>query len=296
MRQKIEGTVQTHDGETVHYVLHPGNPKNPAIIMSNGVVCIETYWVPLIKHLHGRFPMITWDYRGHGKSPVPSDVTSVTMENHARDAAAILDKLGIEKCVHMGFSMGVQAAFEFYRWFPERTLGLVAVCGPFEHPYDVFFRNKALAKAFTSMLDLGITLRSVVEPAVHSIMKSPIPFPIAKVVQVDIRVRKEDMQSYFDHLSGINLELAIHALKKMQEHSARDVLPTIKVPTLIIAGKKDTMTPLFHQEEMRDLIPGSEFMLLPFGTHAAPIENPQAINYRIEVFLRDHFAYSDQAK
>ena len=144
------------------------------------------------------------------------------------------------------------------------------------------------------MLDVGLKLHKLIEPGLRWAMKSPFAFTTAKIVQVDWRVKREDMQSYFDHLAVVDLPLSIHALKKMNEHTAVDVLPTIKAPTLIIAGEKDTWTPLHHQEEMHRLIPNSELTVIPFGTHATPIENPLAVNYRIEVFLRDHFA--DKAK
>lgn len=292
MEKEISGIATSHDGAKLSYVYYPGPKENPLLLLSNGVVCIETYWVYLIKHFRGRYPIVTWDYRGHGKSPVPEDLESVTVENHARDASAVMDAIGFDKCVHMGFSMGVQVAFEFYRWFPERTEGIVAICGPYGHPYNVFLKSDLLTKGLIGVLDLGLKLEKVVTPILRLAMKSPLAFPTAKLVQVDWRVKKEDMQSYFEHLAQVDVSLAIHALKKMNEHTAEDVLPTVKVPTLIIAGEKDTWTPLHHQQKMHELVPNSELTVIPFGTHATPIEHPQAMNYRIEIFLRDHFRHN----
>jgi pimeloyl-ACP methyl ester carboxylesterase len=291
MDREINGTTKSHDGATINYVYYPAKTTNPLLIMHNGVVCVDTYYAYLVKHFRGRYPMITWDYRGHGKTPVPDDLESVTVENHARDAAAVMDAVGFEKAVHLGFSMGVQVCFEFYRHFPERELGIVAICGPYGHPYDLILRSKFLGKLAAKGLGLGIPLNKIVTPIVRFFVKSPIAFPAAKIVQVDWRVKKEDMQSYFDHIGQVDLICGIHALIKMNEHTAEDVLPTVKIPTLIIAGEKDTWTPLRHQEEMHRLVPGSEFTVIPHGTHATPIENPHAVNYRIELFLRDHFKY-----
>jgi len=292
MEKEVSGIAKSYDGAKISYTYYPAKTKNPLLVLSNGVVCIETYWIYLIKHFRGRYPIVVFDYRGHGKSPVPEDLESVTVENHARDDAAVMDALGFEKAVQLGFSMGVQVAFEFYRLFPQRTLGIVAVCGPYGKPYDVFFGSQILANGLVGLLDVALRMQKVIKPALRWAMRSPLSFHAAKVIQVDWRVKRKDMQSYFDHLAEVNLPLGIHALKKMNEHTAIDVLPTIKAPVLIIAGEKDTWTPLHHQEEMHRLIPGSELTIIPFGTHATPIENPLAVNYRVEVFLRDHFECS----
>jgi len=235
---------------------------------------------------------ITWDYRGHGRSQVPDDITTATMDNHARDADAVLDALGVEEAVHLGFSMGVQVCFEYYRLFPEKVRGIVAVCGPYKHPYDEFFRSETLGGALEKVLEFGVKINKLIKPPVSLLAKSPLAFPMAKLFQVDPhRVKKEDMASYFRHIADIDLGLGLMALIGMNRHSAEDVLPKIDVPTLIIAGEKDTMTPLRHNLKMHELIPGSELTIIPCGTHAAPIENPHAINNRIELFLRDHFEY-----
>ncbi len=297
MKESIRGKAISHDGLELNYVYYPADVANPTLIMHNGVMCIETYWLYLIDHLRGRYPMITWDYRGHGKSQVPDDINTATMDNHARDADAVLKTLSIEKAVHLGFSMGVQVCFEYYRLFPQKTLGLVAVCGPYKHPYDEFFRSKTLGGALEKVLEFGVRINKFLKPPVSFLVKSPIAFPMAKLFQVDPhRAKKEDMASYFRHIADIDLGLGLMSLIGMNRHSAEDVLPKIDVPTLIIAGEKDSMTPLRHNLEMRDLIPSVEFTVIPHGTHAAPIENPQAIDNRIELFLRDNFDYHPPAK
>lgn len=297
MKPPEQGYAQTWDGLKINYVYYPADTKNHTIILSNGVGCIETYWVYLIKHLRGRYPIITWDYRGHGKSEVPKDITTPTMECHSRDAAAVLDHLGIEKAIHMGFSMGVQVGFEFYRNYPERSIGLVAVCGPYKTPYDEFFHSKTLGSAFEQLLKIGIYTENIFKPPLKLLIKTRIPFELAKLVEVDRHhVKKEDMDSYFQHWVVLDWPTGMMSLIEMNRNSAEDVLPNIKVPTLIIAGDKDTMTPLKHNLKMHRLIPGAELTVIPHGTHAAPIEQPQAINYRIELFLRDHFDYDSAEK
>ena len=61
------------------------------------------------------------------------------------------------------------------------------------------------------------------------------------------------------------------------------------MPTLIIAGEKDTFTPMWLSEKMAEMLPNSELMVVPTGSHTGPIEMPQLCNLRVERWLLDHF-------
>jgi pimeloyl-ACP methyl ester carboxylesterase len=79
--------------------------------------------------------------------------------------------------------------------------------------------------------------------------------------------------------------LFLGMLKHASEHDAWDHLPSIKIPTLIVAGTQDTFTPYWLSEEMHDRIPGSELLTVPGGTHVAPIEQPELLTLRLEKFF-----------
>ena len=69
-------------------------------------------------------------------------------------------------------------------------------------------------------------------------------------------------------------------------HTAREVLPLVDVPTLIVAGTRDGFTPLSLSEEMHSLIPHSEFLVVEGGSHAAPIEKPGLVTGKVAAFIR----------
>jgi pimeloyl-ACP methyl ester carboxylesterase len=75
----------------------------------------------------------------------------------------------------------------------------------------------------------------------------------------------------------------------MLEHagaqSARDHLPHVNVPSLIVAGTDDTFTPYRLSQEMHALIPNSELLTVPGGTHVSPIEQPELLTLRLEKWL-----------
>ena len=71
-------------------------------------------------------------------------------------------------------------------------------------------------------------------------------------------------------------------------HDATDLLPSVRVPTLVVAGERDLFTPLARSEEMAKAIPGAELLVLQGGSHAALVEQPETIGAAVEKFLRAH--------
>jgi pimeloyl-ACP methyl ester carboxylesterase len=73
----------------------------------------------------------------------------------------------------------------------------------------------------------------------------------------------------------------------MGEHDGWDLLPTLDVPVLIIAGSRDVFTPRSAAERMARRTRGSEMMIIPGATHYAAIEYPEMVNLRLEKFFRE---------
>jgi pimeloyl-ACP methyl ester carboxylesterase len=78
----------------------------------------------------------------------------------------------------------------------------------------------------------------------------------------------------------------IAALEALRDRpDARPTLETIRVPTLILVGAEDEMTPPSLARAMGAAIPGSEVVEIPHAGHLAPLENPEAINQAVQSFL-----------
>ena len=72
------------------------------------------------------------------------------------------------------------------------------------------------------------------------------------------------------------------------EHDAHDVLPTITVPTLIVAGDRDQLTPVALAERMQREIPNSELVVFPGHSHLVQVEKPAEVHAAIDAFLAAH--------
>jgi pimeloyl-ACP methyl ester carboxylesterase len=101
-------------------------------------------------------------------------------------------------------------------------------------------------------------------------------------------IREEDFVTYWDHISVMDPDIFLSMLRLAGDHSAKDLLPKIEVPSLVIAADRDTFTPPELAKAMADEIPGAEFMRIRGGSHAAPVEQPGTISLRIEKFLLEH--------
>jgi pimeloyl-ACP methyl ester carboxylesterase len=185
--------------------------------------------------------------------------------------------------------MGCQVLFEFWRRYPRRVAGLIPICGPYGRPMDTFF----LPPRITAVLSEALaTLAGLAPWLVHGVarpvLRSPLPDMIARhgLIHADL-AKPEDMAPYYSNLARMDLEVFLRMAIEMQRHDAGPWLHKIDVPTLIVAGERDTLTPLELSLHMRDTIRGAELLLLPSGSHAGIIEHPELINLRIEKFLRE---------
>jgi len=234
--------------------------------------------------------MVLWDYRGHGRSPYPKKLDNFSMEMNARDIKTILDHLGAKKAFLIGHSMGVQVILEFYHQYPKMVYGLVPLLGTYGHPANTFFNWSGSIHLFKLGRFLTEHIPDLSMKVWSGVLKSPVAFPVARMVVIHRTLCKyEDMVPYLEHLSQLDLRVFFKMATAMQEHTAEHYLKDIKVPVLIIAGEKDLFTPLWLSYKMQKMIPGSEMLVVPEGSHAALIEQPELINLRIEKFLYTHF-------
>ena len=260
------------------------------LVLCNGVVCtIGPYWRFLIHHLAKIGRVIAWDYRGHGRSAVPADIETCRIEDHASDLRAVLDASGVREATLIGHSMGCQVILEAYRQFPERIRALVPICGTHGRPYRTFYGNDLLERVYDPLLREVRKHHEVVRQIADVVKRTPIPQLMARTGAVHWYLTPwSTMEDYFDHVFSMNLEFLFTVVRRMGEHSAEDLLPRIRVPTLIIAGEKDPFTPPAVAWEMHREIGGSEILVVPNGTHVAQVEHPDLVALRIEKFLGDH--------
>jgi pimeloyl-ACP methyl ester carboxylesterase len=98
--------------------------------------------------------------------------------------------------------------------------------------------------------------------------------------------RPDVVEQVRDAAAGATLEGVVGALRAMAERpSSVQDLPGIAVPTLVIVGREDVITPPTDAETLRAAIPGAEIAIIPDAGHMSPIEQPDAVNSAIRSWL-----------
>lgn len=292
------GTATGVGGVALHFDVR--GEGEPAIVCCNGVGVSTFFWKYVAEYFGAYRRVVTWDYRGHNGSGMPAELepANFTMEINAQDCIAVLDAAGVDKAVFLGHSMGCQVIFEIWHQFPERVAGLVPVCGPYGRPLDTVPGSPALAQGVFDAFYMAVNSYPELSQAVlRPLLRSALPMQIARLGVINAQLAAvDDMQPYFDHLSQMELRVFFLMAGEMQNHNAESWLGDIDVPTLVVAGESDLMTPMSLSHRMQEKIPGAELLVLPKGSHAGLIEHPELLNLRLHKFLCERVLVESPSK
>ena len=282
-----EGDAEGFDGTKLYY--RSFGRGDPAIVCCNGLGVGTFFWVHLERAFHALHQVVTWDYRGHGHSALKKNPKNYNLNALVKDMKAVVDHLGIERPILIGHSLGVQVILEFYRRWPERVGGIILCFGTYGRPMDHFYNTRLSRYLFKICYEVALAFPRESTLIGRLVLQNPLSFFLGGVLKVmhTGMINKKDTDRYIEHILSVDPIFFQMLLKSAQEHSAEDVLRTIKVPTLIIAGELDQFTPLWISKKMHRLIPESELFIVHKATHAGLVEQPDLINLKIEKFLQD---------
>jgi pimeloyl-ACP methyl ester carboxylesterase len=262
-----------------------------SFVLCDGIGCDGFAWKYLQPHLAERYRVVHWHYRAHGRSGLPRDPARIDVPAHARDCLSVMDAAGVESAILIGHSMGTQVALETYRLEPSRVRGMVLVCGSYGKITTTFHGNDMLEQVLPTLIEV-IDKHQGLARALWGRIPPGLAFWIARLSgEVDrLAIREEDFRWYVEHVATMDPGIFFAMLRLAGEHTAEDVLARVAVPTLVVAAERDTFTPSRLAEHMAAMIPGAEFFLLRGASHAAPVEQPVALQLRIDRWLADRFA------
>ena len=283
MQYDERGFISAPDGTRLFYGV---SGSGRGLVLLDGIGCDGWAWIHVQPHLALRHRVVHVHYRGHGRSGPVTDLDATGIEVLTDDVGRVLDATGLQKAVLVAHSMGTQVALELYRRHPERVRALVLICGSYGRITHTFHGNDLLHRVLPTLIE-KVRRYDRIARALWGRLPPALSYRVAGWLrEIDgATLRPEDFKLYVQHLSDIDLDLYLTMLKKAGDHSAEDLLASIRVPTLVIAAERDTFTPRDVVKDMADRIPGAIYRELPNASHAAPSEQPQAINEHIDDFL-----------
>jgi pimeloyl-ACP methyl ester carboxylesterase len=192
--------------------------------------------------------------------------------------------------------MGVQVVLEAHRRAPGRVLGLVLALGSPGRPLDTFHGSSFMKRLFPLLSDAVLAHPELARLAFRTILPTRFAMEVGWLEVNRQLLPAEDLRRYLDDLACIDPALFVRTLASAAEHDMTGHLPNVNVPTLVIAGEKDTFTPMWLSERMQASIPGAELLMLPAGTHTGLLEHPELVALRLEKFLAERVAPAPPAK
>jgi pimeloyl-ACP methyl ester carboxylesterase len=279
------GYFRTRDGVRVFYSVE--GPKDaPPLLFCYGLVCSKLQWKYQMEKFRNTHRVIYMDYRGHGQSSRPDDASTVTIENLARDLVELMDELGISSAPVLGHSLGVNIILDLYRIAPKRVKALVLANGTSKDPFETMFHHNFLQVAFPAIRKIHSFFPEVLGKFWRSQGTNPINQEFIALAGFNPKfAKREDINEYLRLTSTVDLDIFMSLLTDFMKHDATHWLHEVKVPTLVIAGQKDLITPPLNQKILAQLIPGAEFLEVKEGSHCPQMEKPDEVNKAIAEFL-----------
>lgn len=280
-----ERRLESFDGtELAYHVVGEG----PTVLLCNGLGGSWMAWSHQIAYLQDRYRFISWDYRGLYQSGAPADPEHMGMGLQAQDALAILEAEGVREAALFGWSMGVQVALELYRLAPERVAALMLMNGVAGDPWSTVMNVAAMKRVLPAMIRGVGSVPRFAEAVTRRFVSMPETVQWAKRLGLTSRTLDEGLfQMIAGSFADLDMGHYMKTLERLGEHDAADVLRTIEVPTLVLAGDRDYFTPKEAAIAMAGAIPEAELLVVPGGTHYVAVEYPELVNLRIEKFFRE---------
>jgi pimeloyl-ACP methyl ester carboxylesterase len=210
--------------------------------------------------------VIAPDHRGFGNG-ARTDGSAVTMEAYARDALAVLDQLGVERCVVGGVSMGGYVAMAILRIAPARVSGLILM----DTKAGADDEDARAARETTAKKVLAEGL----DPLIPGMLKRLVAPGSAATDQVEKLIRRAATP---EGVASASRGMALRP-------DSRDTLKVYRGPTLVLFGEEDQFTGLDEARTLADLVPNATLVTIPNAGHLAHLEAPDEVNAALIDFL-----------
>ncbi len=244
---------------------------DPALVFLHAFPLSGAMWEHQIATFAPRHRVIAPDLRGFGASEVPEERGAYSMDGWADDVAALVTSLGLERVVLVGLSLGGYVAFAFLRHHPHALAGLVLsdTRASADTP-EVRARREEQQELIEAAGEAIALADRLLEPLVGP-----------------TSTRREDVLRAARELLAANrapgVVGALEAMKSRPDSTGD--LAAIAVPTLVVVGEQDQLSPPDVAAEMVKAISGARLAVIPDAGHLSNMENPGEFDRALEDFL-----------
>ena len=249
--------------------------EGETLVLISGFAGSIDIWFRQIPELSQSYRVIAFDNRGCGRSDKPD--APYTMKLFARDTAALLDKLDIDKAHIFGISMGGMIAQEFALSYPDRLMSLILGCTSCGGRHFILPDDETI--------DFLLNIKHVGSLTPEERARAALPYSFSEDF---IRSRPDIIEQYIS--MRVEFWPPIHSFLRQAEaimtHDTYDRLPRIVVPTFVMAGSADRQMPVENSKILASNIPNAELFILDNVGHGFIVEAAEQTNKAVVNFLK----------
>lgn len=270
----------------------------PVVLLCPGLGTIPEAWPALVLPSSG-VRVLSWYHRGTMGSDRPDVATRIGLDDHVADAVAVMDAAGVERCVVMGWSVGVMVAAELARRYPERVSGLLLAAGV---PGDLF-------GGVLGVLGIPAAVRRPVVIGSAMAVRAAGPLVDAVLHRVPVnRITATLLQHSGFMLPGADPADVARAVRRFLGHDWRwyvtlalaltDIPPRdlagITCPVTVLAARFDVIADPRQATKAASRLPQARVRVVP-TSHFLPLEAPEVIAEELQLLV-DRVAVVERAR
>jgi 3-oxoadipate enol-lactonase len=253
--------IMTANGIAIGYD-EAGTGAATPIVFLHGVGSDKSVWRPQLDHFGAERRSVAFDYPGYGESDSAPEGTS--RDDYATTVLAAMTELGIERAHICGLSLGGVVAIAMNHAWPRRVASLILADTFAEHPDGQAIYDRSVAGS--------ANMRVFAESRVDVLLGQP----------ADPAVRREVIET----MSGIDPAAYLVGAEAVWLADQRTRVHDIRVPTLVLCGAEDRVTPPTLSRSLAGLIPGAQLETIEGAGHLSNLERPDSFNMVIGAFIR----------
>lgn len=241
----------------------------PAVVFLHAFPLNRSMWAPQTSALQDRCRCLTIDARGLGESDA---MAPFTVDRFADDVVCVLDNAGIDRATIVGLSMGGYVAFALWRRWPARVRALVL----------------ADTRAGADSADTRERRHELIALARFEGASSVVDRQVIGLLGKTTRERRPEVAAQARALAETaSVDGIVGALEALLARpDSTPTLSTISVPTLVVVGDEDAITPPKEARAMHQQIRGSRLEVLAGAGHLSNLERPAAFNAVLAEFIQ----------
>jgi 3-oxoadipate enol-lactonase len=242
--------------------------EGPALLLVHGFPFDHAMWSQQLDGVSG-WRCVAPDLRGAGASDAPADGYSVV--RYAEDLRRICTALDVASLVCCGFSMGGYVLFEFIRRYPQLVRALILCDTKAEADTTEGKHTRDEQAALVEREGLEALAGLLLPKLLGATSRTRNPFLTERAHAMVLR----------QPIAGV-----VGALRAMRDRpDSTSLLSGIRVPTLVICGAEDAVTPPALAKTMSQRIPGARYVEVEGAGHLAPLEQPDRVTRAVREFL-----------